>query len=394
MTILHSRWRPARDRMIVSTALLVRERGARATSLDDVLEHSGAPRGSVYHHFPAAASSFCARRPHYAGAYVAERLERSASDPLDAIDSLFETYREPAPGDRLPGRLPGGGGRGRAPRTGRTCARTPSPRPSSCWSDILARGFGGRRRSTRRRADELALVIVSGFEGALILAPVPYARPRRRWKPCDREIRDRVESRRSRRHEADWQPTACILCECNCGIEVQLEGRTLQRIRGDKAHPGSQGYTCNKAMRLDHYQNGPHRLTSPMRRRAGRQLRGGRLGHGDRRDRRPASPASATSTAASRSSTTAAAARATTSAAPTAAPSCGALGSTLPLERAGPGEDGRGVGRRAALRRPHPRRVRARRGRGVRRQEPVDVAELPARAAWCCRRSPRTRSGR
>ena len=65
----------------------------------------------------------------------------------------------------------------------------------------------------------------------------------------------------------DWQPTACILCECNCGIEVQLEGRTLARIRGDKNHPGSQGYTCNKAMRLDHYQNGPHRLTSPLRRR-------------------------------------------------------------------------------------------------------------------------------
>jgi formate dehydrogenase len=66
---------------------------------------------------------------------------------------------------------------------------------------------------------------------------------------------------------SDWASTACILCECNCGIEVELEGRTLQRIRGDKAHPGSQGYTCNKAMRLDRYQNGPHRLTSPLRRR-------------------------------------------------------------------------------------------------------------------------------
>jgi anaerobic selenocysteine-containing dehydrogenase len=65
----------------------------------------------------------------------------------------------------------------------------------------------------------------------------------------------------------EWQPTACILCECNCGIEVELDGRTLSRIRGDKAHPGSQGYTCNKAMRLDHYQNGRHRLTSPLRRR-------------------------------------------------------------------------------------------------------------------------------
>lgn len=66
----------------------------------------------------------------------------------------------------------------------------------------------------------------------------------------------------------DWQPTACILCECNCGIVVQVEDGRLARIRGDKAHPGSQGYTCNKALRLDHYQNNRARLTSPMRRRA------------------------------------------------------------------------------------------------------------------------------
>ena len=66
---------------------------------------------------------------------------------------------------------------------------------------------------------------------------------------------------------SDWQSTACILCECNCGIVVQLEGRTLAKIRGDKEHPASQGYTCNKALRLDHYQNNRSRLTSPMRRR-------------------------------------------------------------------------------------------------------------------------------
>ena len=70
--------------------------------------------------------------------------------------------------------------------------------------------------------------------------------------------------------ETTWHPTACILCECNCGIEVRLggdDGRRFTRIRGDKAHPASQGYTCEKALRLDHYQHGPHRLTSPMRRR-------------------------------------------------------------------------------------------------------------------------------
>jgi anaerobic selenocysteine-containing dehydrogenase len=70
---------------------------------------------------------------------------------------------------------------------------------------------------------------------------------------------------------AEWHPTACILCECNCGIEVQLgeDGRSFAKIRGDKQHPASQGYTCNKALQLDAYQNGrSDRITKPLRRRS------------------------------------------------------------------------------------------------------------------------------
>jgi formate dehydrogenase len=79
-----------------------------------------------------------------------------------------------------------------------------------------------------------------------------------------------LEGRTASTVALDWKPTACILCECNCGVEVRLgpDGRTFDRIRGDKAHPASQGYTCEKALRLDHYQNGRHRLTTPMRRGA------------------------------------------------------------------------------------------------------------------------------
>lgn len=68
----------------------------------------------------------------------------------------------------------------------------------------------------------------------------------------------------------EWSQSACILCECNCGIEIRIgeDGKTFDRIRGDKAHPASAGYTCEKALRLDPYQNGPHRLDTPMRRRA------------------------------------------------------------------------------------------------------------------------------
>jgi anaerobic selenocysteine-containing dehydrogenase len=81
----------------------------------------------------------------------------------------------------------------------------------------------------------------------------------------DMDTTDATSSR-----EAVWHPTACILCECNCGIEIRLgaDGRTFERTRGDKAHPASKGYTCEKALRLDYYQNGRGgRLLSPLRRR-------------------------------------------------------------------------------------------------------------------------------
>ena len=67
----------------------------------------------------------------------------------------------------------------------------------------------------------------------------------------------------------DWQSTACILCSINCGIKVQTDGdRHITKIIGDKEHPISQGYVCEKAQRLDYYQNGADRLASPMRRKS------------------------------------------------------------------------------------------------------------------------------
>lgn len=65
----------------------------------------------------------------------------------------------------------------------------------------------------------------------------------------------------------DVHPSACILCECNCGIKITVEDRAFTKIRGDEGHPGSAGYTCEKALRLDRYQNGRHRISTPLRRR-------------------------------------------------------------------------------------------------------------------------------
>ncbi|HSW32910.1 MAG TPA: molybdopterin-dependent oxidoreductase [Steroidobacteraceae bacterium] len=66
-----------------------------------------------------------------------------------------------------------------------------------------------------------------------------------------------------------WHKTACIICALNCGLEVQTDDkdRRITKIRGDKAHPISRGYVCEKSQRMDYYQNGADRLSSPMRRR-------------------------------------------------------------------------------------------------------------------------------
>ena len=60
--------------------------------------------------------------------------------------------------------------------------------------------------------------------------------------------------------------TACILCSRNCGLEIDVVDGHLKKIRGDAAHPSSKGYLCNKAARLDYYQNHADRLTHPLKR--------------------------------------------------------------------------------------------------------------------------------
>lgn len=83
-----------RDRMLVSTALLVRERGAKATSIDAVLAHSGAPRGSVYHHFPGGRDQLLREATEYAADYVLGRFE---GDPVALLDAFVEHLRSGCP---------------------------------------------------------------------------------------------------------------------------------------------------------------------------------------------------------------------------------------------------------------------------------------------------------
>ena len=52
----------SRARMVRSAAALFGSRGLSATSFSDVLADSGAPRGSIYHHFPGGKKQLAAGR--------------------------------------------------------------------------------------------------------------------------------------------------------------------------------------------------------------------------------------------------------------------------------------------------------------------------------------------
>lgn len=60
--------------------------------------------------------------------------------------------------------------------------------------------------------------------------------------------------------------TACILCSRNCGLSVEVKDNQFVKIKGNPEHPFSQGYICQKAARLQHYQQHADRLTTPLKR--------------------------------------------------------------------------------------------------------------------------------
>lgn len=86
----------SRERMVLSATALLREHGASATSIDRVLAHSGAPRGSVYHHFPGGRAQLIDEAVALAGDFVAGLIETAtqADDAVEAIDAFFALWRD------------------------------------------------------------------------------------------------------------------------------------------------------------------------------------------------------------------------------------------------------------------------------------------------------------
>lgn len=81
--------RGVRDRMVASAVDLLARRGLQATSLSEVLEQSGAPRGSVYHHFPEGKDQLIGAALDLAGGRAIELLDRKAGEPAEEVAAWF-----------------------------------------------------------------------------------------------------------------------------------------------------------------------------------------------------------------------------------------------------------------------------------------------------------------
>jgi AcrR family transcriptional regulator len=177
----------ARERMITSAVALFRERGVHGTSFSDVLDHSGAPRGSIYHHFPGGKAQLAEEATRYAGEFIAAGLARSleSDDPVAAIRAFAATWREllqrsdfaagcpimsaTLEGDRSP--------------AARDAAGVAFDRCVALLADAL-----GRRGVEPDRARSLGTLAVSAVEGGIVLA-----RAQRSAAPLER-VADELEA--------------------------------------------------------------------------------------------------------------------------------------------------------------------------------------------------------
>lgn len=64
---------------------------------------------------------------------------------------------------------------------------------------------------------------------------------------------------------AERKKTRCVLCGNLCGLEVQVEGNRIVKVRSDREHPRSRGYFCRKGTSVAHYQHHADRLLYPLK---------------------------------------------------------------------------------------------------------------------------------
>jgi TetR/AcrR family transcriptional repressor of lmrAB and yxaGH operons len=81
--------------MIEGATRLLATRGLQATSFTEVLALTGAPRGSIYHHFPDGKDQLVAAAVDHAGRVATELIEAQAgSSPREITRVFLEAWRQ------------------------------------------------------------------------------------------------------------------------------------------------------------------------------------------------------------------------------------------------------------------------------------------------------------
>jgi AcrR family transcriptional regulator len=159
----------ARQRMIESAAVLFRERGVQGTSFSEVLEHSGAPRGSVYHHFRGGKTELAEAATRWAGEYIlaATVAALAEHDPVAAIDSFRDWWTAVlrSNGYNAGCVIAAGALEGEREPAVRAAAAVAFTR----WEDALADALEARGVAAER-ARSLATLVIASLEGAVVLS--------------------------------------------------------------------------------------------------------------------------------------------------------------------------------------------------------------------------------
>jgi TetR/AcrR family transcriptional repressor of lmrAB and yxaGH operons len=171
----------AKQKMVQAARQLIRERGYNATAFSDVLELSGAPRGSVYFHFPGGKTQL-AMEAAEAHAHEQVTIIDRAADQANSAAQLVELYVDLGREGMVDSNY--GRGCGVAPLVTEGAAAESADvgettrRAFSEMTDRLAFhfvAFGVDRTAAR----ELAHAVIAGVQGAMVTSralhsPAPY----------------------------------------------------------------------------------------------------------------------------------------------------------------------------------------------------------------------------
>jgi len=81
-----------RDQIIETTCELLEKQGYRATGINQIIEESGAPKGSLYYYFPGGKEQFATEAINRVGQVIAKRIRTTLAtfeDPGEAVAAFI-----------------------------------------------------------------------------------------------------------------------------------------------------------------------------------------------------------------------------------------------------------------------------------------------------------------